>query len=104
MIDAGSLDTRVTIHGATKTRSSTGVEKSTFAAIASVWAARQALNLRETTRMAGVTEAAERKFVIRYRAGVTTANQIECEGQHYAIVAVNELGRREGLALLVRAI
>lgn len=104
MIDAGSLDSRVTIYGATMTRSSTGVEKSTFAPIATVWAARKSLNLRETTRMAGLTEAAERKFEIRYRPGITTAHQIEFAEQRYAIVAVDELGNREGLALLVRAI
>jgi SPP1 family predicted phage head-tail adaptor len=104
MIDAGSLDRRITILGSTKTRSPTGVEKSAFAPIATVWAGREALNLRETTRMAGTDEAAEAKFVIRHSPGITTANQIECDGQHYAIVGVDEMPRREGLKLLVRAI
>ncbi len=104
MIDAGSLDRRVTIFGSTKTRSPTGVEKSAFAPIATVWACLEGLNLRETTRMAGTDEAAEAKFVIRYRPGITTANQIECDGTKYAVVAVDEMPRREGLKLLVRAI
>lgn len=104
MIDAGSLDCRVRVMGATTTKSATGVEKTTFGVVATVWAARQALNLRESTRMAGTSEAIERKFVIRYRDGVSTANQIEYEDQRFAIIAVDELGRREGLALIVRAI
>ncbi|MBB5715852.1 SPP1 family predicted phage head-tail adaptor [Sphingomonas aerophila] len=54
--------------------------------------------------MAGKAEAAEARFVVRYRSDVTTANQIECDGQRFCVVGVDEIGRREALALIVRAV
>ncbi|WP_221234770.1 phage head closure protein [Sphingomonas aerophila] len=98
------MDRRVTIYAAGVERSPTGVEKPSWNTIATVWAARERLSLTEVNRMAGKAEAAEARFVVRYRSDVTTANQIECDGQRFCVVGVDEIGRREALALIVRAV
>lgn len=104
MIPAGSLDRRLTIHSGSVVRSASGNEKYTWTVLATVWAGQQRLSIADSNRMAGRDDGAEAKFVIRYRTDLTTSCQIECEGRRWVIVSIDELGRREGLALLVRAI
>ena len=104
MIPAGTLDRRLTIYASTSSRSTTGVEKATWSAVATVWAARKSLSLADASRMAGRDDSAEAKFIIRYRDGLNTSAQIECEGRRYVVLSVDDLGRRDCLALLVRAI
>lgn len=104
MIEAGKLNRQLTLYAPIKQRSATGAETETWRTIATVWAARQLLNLREVNRMAGIAEAQEAKFVIRYRPDVTTALEVQCDQRRYSVVAVDEVGNREGLSLLVRAI
>jgi SPP1 family predicted phage head-tail adaptor len=104
VIAAGKLNRQLSLFAPSRITSDTGTETTAWRRIATVWGARESLLLREVTRMAGMTEAAEAKFVIRYRAGVTTEYQIECEKRRYSVFSVEEIGNREGLALLVRAI
>ena len=104
MIEAGKLNRRLTIYQAVIARSSTGVETTTWQALATVWAERASLFLREVNRMAGLADAAEAKFVIRYRSDVQIGAEVACDGRRYTVVSVEEIGNREGLALLVRAI
>jgi SPP1 family predicted phage head-tail adaptor len=104
VISAGSLNRSIAIYGPVTTRSATGTERSSFAKLATTWAERKSLSLKDATRAAGMEQSAEAKFVIRYRQGITTSMQVECEGQRYSVEAVDEIGNREGLALLVRAI
>ncbi|MCI1143248.1 phage head closure protein [Sphingomonas sp. WKB10] len=104
MIQAGKLNRQLTLYRPVKQRSRTGAETQTWSNVATVWAERQSLNLREVNRMAGIAEAQEAKFVIRYRPDVTTSFEVACDKRRYSVVAVDEVGNREGLALLVRAI
>jgi SPP1 family predicted phage head-tail adaptor len=104
VIGAGSLNRALAIYVPTTVRSPTGVEKNTFAKLTTTWAERRSLSLKDATRAAGTDQSAEAKFVIRYRQGIDTSIQVECEGQRYSVEAVDEIGNREGLALLVRAI
>lgn len=98
------MNRQVTLYAPSRTRSATGAEKSTFRKVATVWGERASLFLREATRMAGLAEAAEAKFVIRYRTDVRTGYEVVCDKSRYRVVSVEEVGNREGLALLVRAI
>lgn len=104
MIAAGSLNRRLTIYAPVETTSPTGAVKQDWREQAEVWAAQDSLNLRDVSRMAGRTEAAEARFTVRYVSGVTTAHQVACAGRRYTVVEVEEIGLREGLKLLVRAI
>jgi SPP1 family predicted phage head-tail adaptor len=104
VIAAGKLNRQLTLYTPVTEQSATGAETQVWRKVATVWAARQSLNLREVNRMAGIAEAQEAKFVIRYRADVTTAWEVECGNRRYSVVAVDVTGNNEGLALLVRAI
>lgn len=104
MIAAGSLNRSIAIYSPTVVRSPTGAEKSTFAKLATTWAARTTFSAKDATRAAGMEQSAEAKFVIRYRQDITTSMQVECDGQRYTVEAVDVMGNREGLALLVRAL
>lgn len=104
MIQAGKLNRQLTLYAPSKQRSPTGAEIAGWRSVATVWAARETLSLREVNRLAGIAEAQEAKFVIRYRADVTTSFEVACDKRRYSVVAVDEMGNREGLTLLVRAI
>lgn len=104
MIAAGKMNRQVTLYAPTSSRSATGTEKSTFTKVATVWGERASLFLREATRMAGLAEGAEAKLIIRFRTDVATGWQVECDKRRYTVVSVEDIGNREGLALLVRAI
>lgn len=104
MIAAGKLNQRVTIYKPIRARSTTGSETAALALVATVWAERASLLLREATRMAGIADAHEAKFVIRYRTDVQVGHTVEHDKHRFTVVSVEEIGNREGLALLVRAI
>lgn len=104
MIAAGKLNRRITIYKPTRSRSTTGSETDALTLVATVWAQRASLLLREATRMAGLSDAEEAKFIIRYRADVQVGYSVESEKRRYTVVSVEEISNREGLTLLVRAI
>ncbi|SEM40688.1 phage head-tail adaptor, putative, SPP1 family [Sphingomonas gellani] len=104
MIDAGALNRRLTLYRPVETVSDTGTTKIGWRSGGTVWAAQESLNLREATRAAGMTDAIEAKFRIRWRQDVTASMEVACGDRRYSVVQVEELGNREGLALLVRAI
>lgn len=104
MIAAGKLNRRLAIYKPVRSRSTTGTEKTALFRVATVWAERASLLLREATRMSGLSDAQEAKFIIRYRADVQVGYSVEYEKRRFTVVSVEEIGNREGLALLVRAI
>lgn len=104
MIAAGKLNRRLTIYKPVRSRSATGTEKATLSRVGTVWTERASLLLREATRMAGLSDAQEAKFIIRYRADVQAGYSVEFEKRRFTVVYVEEIGNREALALLVRAI
>ena len=104
MIPAGSLNHRITIWAATSSVNEVGEQIDSWSAITSVWAARSALKLVEVNRMAGLDQAAEIKFRVRYRADLTTKMEVEHGGKRFRITSVEEVGNREGLDLFVRSV
>ena len=104
MIAAGSLNRRMTLYAPLTQRSDTGTETTGWRVSGTVWAAQETLSLREIERMAGLASAAEAKFVIRYRDGVSSEFEILVDKRRYGVVSVEEVGHREGLRLLVRAL
>lgn len=104
MIPAGTLNRRLTIFRMEESRSSTGAPVATPKRLATVYAAREALQLRDVNRAAGLAQGVDAKFVIRWRNGIDITCQVECEGQTFQVVGVDERGFRQGLVLLARAI
>ncbi len=104
MIAAGSLNRRLTLYAPVTKRSETGTEKPGWRTSGTVWAAQETLSLREIERTSGLASAAEAKFVIRYRQGITELFEVVCEKRRYSVIAVEEIGLHEGLRLLVKAV
>lgn len=104
MIQAGSLNRRLAIYAPADTTSDTGAVKMGRRKQGEVWASLDGLTVKDSNRMAGRVEAAEARFTIRYLAGINTLNEVVCNKRRYSVVEVEEIGLREGLKLLVRAI
>lgn len=104
MIEAGKLDRRLALLAPVTIVDESGEERSSWETLATVFAERRSLNLRDINRGAGTGTAVEAKFIIRYRGGLDTTMRVRCDGQEFEVVAVELLGRREGLELLARAV
>lgn len=103
MIKAGELDRTITIIEFTESENSFGEREKVWTELATVRAAKRSMNNRDVMKSQGVVNAPEGKFLIRYRAGLKTSQRIIYEEQHYEITAVEEIGRRVGQMIFVRA-
>ena len=65
-----------------------GAPNTTVGTIATVWGAIEPLNGRELFAAQAINSEITARIRIRYRAGVTTAMQIEHEGKTYNILSV----------------
>lgn len=106
MIRAGSLDRRIEIQRATESRDDLNNVVLTWATLRTVWAAKA--DVRDGERWAAMEVGAEvtTRFTIRwspYVADVNPKDRIRYGGRTYDIVAVKEIGRREGLEITATA-
>jgi SPP1 family predicted phage head-tail adaptor len=100
---AGSLDRRVTLQAKTSGRDDFGADTESWAPLATVWA--QKLDVTGRERLAGGQVQAEMdaRFRVRWRGDVSAAaTRLVYAGRTYDILAIAELGRREGLELSCR--
>ena len=103
MIKAGELDRIVTLLEMTSTEDDVGDQIDLWTVVAEVRAAKKALSSRDVMRTQGVVNAPQGKFVIRWRDGVTTKQRIIYDEQQFDIESIEELGRKQGLVIYVRA-
>lgn len=98
---AGKLDRRVTIQRKQVTRDDFGGEVIAWAEVCTVWA--RIIPLRGSERFVAQQEQADRdaRVQMRWWPGITPAMRVIYEGRVWDIEAVAELGRRDGLELLV---
>lgn len=102
---AGDLRERITIKTPTTTIGSKGQDlEGTPTTLATVWAAKWNLSTKDVTRQAGIAEQASAKFLIRYRADITTSQTVEYRGQTYKVIGTEDYENRVGLFLFVRSI
>jgi len=101
---AGKLDRLVTIKTVTETKDAefNGVE-SAQTTLAQVWAEKKDISGREFFSAAVENSEVDTVFRIRHRTDVTTKHRIAYGNLDYDIVAIAELGRREGLELRCKA-
>lgn len=99
---AGALDRRITIQNRVETQNSFGEAEITYEDMTSVWAEVRPLTGREYFSAAQYVPEAKLKIRIRYRAGITEKQRIIYQGETYDIGYIAELGRREGLELIVK--
>lgn len=106
MVDAGSLDRRVTIERATVSMDAYGAPVASWASVAVVWANYYPLSDREVWAAAQVSSEATARFTIRYSSAVASlspADRLVMRGQRFGITGVKELGRLEWLEITAAA-
>lgn len=97
---AGQLDRRITIQQFATSPDSFGQPIETWTDVAVVWA-------QITAESGGESYAAEQRtakqvvtFTVRYRAGIRPkSHRVVYDGEIYDVENVEEIGRREGLAI-----
>lgn len=96
---AGSLDRRVVIQTVSETQDSMGAPTQTWSTFAEVWANRRDTRGSERIRAQSETAMADAVFRIRWLDGVTAKMRLVEGSDTWDIVAIAEMGRREGLDL-----
>jgi SPP1 family predicted phage head-tail adaptor len=103
-MDPGRMNRRIVIREKSVTRDAYGAEVITWGTVATVWAAVLPVRGREYVAMREAQADITTRFLIRYRAGITPAMQIQFDGTDYGIVEVINPGdARETLELMARA-
>lgn len=105
-MQAGRMDRRITIERFTVTKNAFNEDVEAWAPLVTVWASKE--DIRDGERWAAAEVSAEitTRFRIRYSSQVADVNpkdRLLFDGREYNIVAVKEIGRREGLEITAAA-
>lgn len=103
---AGPLDRRITIERYSSSTNELGEEVGSWAPIATVWAAKNDIRDSERFTAQQVNSVITTRFQIRHSAMVADLNakdRLTYGNMLYGIVAVKEIGRREGLEITAAA-
>lgn len=102
-IPAGSLDRRVLLERRAIARNATGEGRSTWSALAQVWAERRDMRGRDLIAARAQDFEAETVWRLRWRGDVVPATtRLVADGQPFEILSVAEIGRREGIEIVTR--
>lgn len=103
MISIGKRDRKVQILMPSVNRSPSGSVVTTYVPRFSkpLWAAVAGATGRERMAAGQNTAPWELKVTILYNAVVSRNDRVEYEGERYDLVGMSEIGRREGLELLI---
>lgn len=102
---AGRLNRRVTLQERTLASANAYGEKpETFSTLAEVWGERVDGARREFFAASQKHAEATAIFRIRYRSDLTAIHRIVCEGVTYDVLTPAEIGLREGLELVCKAV
>ena len=99
---AGKLDRRVQIKVKTATRDSFGAEILTYSTLATVWAEVTPISGREYFSAAQFVPEASLKIRMRFREDFDETAIIHYDGIDYDILYIAEIGRADGLEVLVK--
>ena len=100
---AGGLDRRITVERAVKETDDFGGVRQTWVPLASWAAAVRYVSDAERMQAGELSASVEVRFTIRWGLGVTVEDRVLYEGRRYEIVAVKEIGRREGQEISAKA-
>ena len=103
-ISAGRLDRSVQLVQPTATTNAINELITSWTVVSTVPAAYKPLNSTERFGANAVRTVRACKFHIRYRSDVTENWRVRYGVEEYRIIAINELGRLEGLELICEAI
>jgi SPP1 family predicted phage head-tail adaptor len=103
MRTAWKMDRKIAIQELVETQSGTGAPIWSFETVVEVWAEVDFQGGFEGPRGSGEQAAVSQIFRIRWRDGLTAKHAILFDGARYDIVAIREIGRRDGLELTAQA-
>lgn len=96
----GTLDRRVEIQNYTTAKDEWNYDISTWATLATVWAARADRSSGEVNELMKTVQLNRTEWTMRYRSDVDTTMRIDYDGIYYYIVGIVQIGRKEGLLLI----
>jgi SPP1 family predicted phage head-tail adaptor len=99
---AGKLDRRVQIKVKTSSRDAYGAEILTYSTLATVWAEVSPVSGREYFSAAQFIPEATLKIRMRFREDFDETAKIAYDGIEYDILYIAEIGRADGLEVLVK--
>lgn len=100
---AGKLDRRIVIQLKSLSQNAYGEAIETWADLAEVFAQYLTGGGNERFSSAQVYAETQGRFRIRWRADITPQHRIVFDGKEWDILAVDEIGRKEGLEIKVKA-
>lgn len=103
MIRAGRLDRRITLQEVQTVPDGYGFTTA-WVDTSSLWAERTDQGGEEFMAVGMQLNRARAVFRIRWREGVDATMRVRSDETSFAIVAINEIGRREGLELMCEAV
>jgi SPP1 family predicted phage head-tail adaptor len=98
-MNPGRLDRRITIQAPVQARDASGGVVTTWLDAATVSAQRIDQGGREFRSAGSLLSETTAIFEIRYFRGITTAHRVKESETVYDVLAVGEIGRREGMRL-----
>jgi SPP1 family predicted phage head-tail adaptor len=102
-MNPGKMDRQITLQKFTVTQDAYGEPIETWTTLAEVWAQYLPGGGNERFAAQQVFAETEARFLIYWRNDVTPVNRLQFDGKGYDILAVQEIGRREGLELRAKA-
>lgn len=101
-MNPGDLDRRLTIQTMTVSRDAYGAAIESWSTLATVWASLDPLSGNESFASDNILTQSTHLVEMRYRSDVSAEERVVHNNWVYDIRYVAEIGRREGLRLLVR--
>lgn len=101
-IKAGALDRRIELHRVSVSTNAFNEPVETFTLVATLWASKVDVSDGERWRAQQVAAINMARFQTRWDAVTSTINpkdRIKFEGEFWEILAVKELGRRQGIEI-----
>lgn len=96
------FDRKITIFSRVQTQNDYGEMILTDSLKAMVWANVVPIGGKETWMASQIVPEAKFKMVIRYRADLDETDKVLFEGTEYDIAYIAQIGRREGLEIVVK--
>ena len=102
MMLSAKMDRRITLLARVQTQNEYGEMVLTDLSRATVWAQVTPIGGKETWMASQMVPEAKFKIVIRYLSDLVETDKVVLDGTEYDIAYIAEIGRREGLEIVVK--
>lgn len=103
-IESGKLDRTLELLTNTVGTDAFGQQIGTFATLATIYAQRLEMRTQDAARAGGRETYSVARFLIRWRANLSTGMRIRCDGKLYDIIDIDEPDRRASLIITLEEV